>query len=406
MKKLFLSILFVLPLVFVACEKEDGVNYTSVQINMNMPTSIEGNNPTLQNTTLTLTNSNTGLKAEKILNTTAIPPFDVEDGLYSVLVEGEVQYATLDADTIMVTKTETVRANYENLKVVGGKVDIVIDLFLYKESSGFVISEIFFTGTDKLYLRDLYIEIYNNTSEVLYADGLCIADTKFKTTSLLSELNPNKKDVYVTVAQVYKVPGSGAEFAIQPGEAFVLCDQGIDHKTENSNSFIDLSGAKFEWFDDGAYDRDVPEVQNLIKVVASTNTNWSLHNKGYTSYVLFKMDDVTPEQFASEYAYTYDYVNYVGEVSFPMSGEAWKVPNDKIIDAVECSTPSKFKWKALDPSLDLSWTHSGDSDDSRYGKSVKRKVSGIEGDRKILLDTNDSKTDFIPTANPSPGVIE
>ncbi|WP_161636211.1 DUF4876 domain-containing protein [Saccharicrinis fermentans] len=61
----------------------------------------------------------------------------------------------------------------------------------------------------------------------------------------------------------------------------------------------------------------------------------------------------------------------------------------------------------MNPSLDISWTHCGDGDDARYGKSVKRKVDRVESDgRKVLLDTNDSAFDFIPTAEPSPGTIE
>jgi len=118
------------------------------------------------------------------------------------------------------------------------------------------------------------------------------------------------------------------------------------------------------------------------------------------------MDDVTPEKFTKDNAYHYQYTFVWGDFVRVMEFDAWQVPNNLIIDAVECSTPSGYEWKALSPSLDLTWTHSGDGDDARYGKCVKRKVSYMDGERKVLMDTNNSAHDFIPTADPSPGVIE
>ncbi len=409
MKRIILGLMVIFSLVFVACHKDDDVKFTSVQIKMQMPASLEGKNATMQNTVLTLTNVNSGVETTYNLGSAAIQSFDVEDGLYNILVLGKVQYTTKDAAGEEVSKTETVRASHENVEVVGGMMNMDISLFLFKESSGFVISEIFFAGTrtpaNKLYIGDAFIEIYNNTSEVLYADGLCIAETEFLTSIFRYELNPNIKDTHTAVARVYKIPGNGTEHAIQPGKVFLLCDQGIDHRIANPNSF-NLSGAMFEWYDEGTKDPDVVEVENLIKIVSNSSSFWVPHNRGFSSYVLFKMDNVTPEQFNNEYVYTYNYKVLSGGIYLPKSSEAWKVPNEDIIDAVECSTPSAFEWKALHASLDLSWTHSGDADNARYGKSVKRKVDRMEGERKILLDTNDSGFDFIPTADPSPGIID
>ena len=141
-------------------------------------------------------------------------------------------------------------------------------------------------------------------------------------------------------------------------------------------------------------------------MVSTLESVWRPHTRGYDSFILLRMNGITAEQFTSDYAYHYDYHFIWGEYDIPMDGDAWEVPNDSIIDAVECSTPSDYEWKALDASLDLTWTHSGDGDDSRYGKSVKRKVSYTDDGRVVLLDTNDSATDFIATAEPSPGTIE
>ena len=82
---------------------------------------------------------------------------------------------------------------------------------------------------------------------------------------------------------------------------------------------------------------------------------------------------------------------------FPMTGSCYKVPNSWIVDAVNCSVEALFKWLVVHPSLDRGWTHCGkiDFDDSRYGKSVRRKVESRREDGTARLkDTNNSTLDF------------
>ena len=84
----------------------------------------------------------------------------------------------------------------------------------------------------------------------------------------------------------------------------------------------------------------------------------------------------------------------------------YKVPNSIILDAVELGTPSDFLSKALSASLDISYTHCGDADDSRYGKCVRRKVESTENGRVIYKDTNNSAIDFDSTVDPQPGIFQ
>lgn len=362
----------------------------------------------LKNVTLVLTNVNSGLET-KVNVTDLFPKTTVEDGLYNLLIEGEAVYQTQNIDSSNVEKTIKVRGAKENINITGGEFSFDVALFFFNENSGFVLSEILFTGTKtpegKQYNDDKYIEIHNNSSEVLYADGLCVAETAFNTALYLNSLEPNIISTHTAVKAVYKIPGTGKDYPVQPGETILLCDKAIDHTAINANSF-DLSGANFEWFDGEDLDTDAPEVENMIKMVSGFKSAWPLHNRGFTSYILFKLDGVTPEQFTTDYAYHYDYLFIFNDKTYEMDGDCWKVPNENIIDAVECSTPSDFEWKVLDPSLDLTWTHSGDADDARYGKSVSRKTDRVENGRIILLDTNDSGMDFTPTSEPTPGKVE
>ena len=81
--------------------------------------------------------------------------------------------------------------------------------------------------------------------------------------------------------------------------------------------------------------------------------------------------------------------------------QAYKVPNDWVIDAVACTVPSINQVRQFSEKLDAGWTYASpqniDKDDQRYGHSVRRK----RGDDGKLIDTNNSSNDFIPNAIPS-----
>jgi hypothetical protein len=408
MKKLLLGLSCLMLLGLFSCDDDDSTPFSDVNVVLNPPKNISI--PSLTRGMVTVTNVNTGVETKNELYNLSLPQMDLEDGLYNFLVEGDIDYIATNANNEAVLKSTSIRGFSENVEVAGGNYDLRIDLFEYDKNSSFVISEIFFSSTktpggDQYQGGDQYFEIYNNSNEVLYADGLCIAESELNTSLHLNLYTPDIRNESTPVSSVYRIPGNGTDHPVQPGEAIIVCDVAVNHTADNSNSF-DLSIADFEWFDGADIDTDVPEVPNMEKMVSTSASIWYLHNRGLTSYVLFKLDDVTPEKFTKDNAYHYQYTFVWGDFVRVMEFDAWQVPNNFIIDAVECSTPSGYEWKALSPSLDLTWTHSGDGDDARYGKCVKRKVSYMDGERKVLMDTNNSAHDFIPTADPSPGVIE
>jgi len=408
MKKLVFGLSLLMVVSLFSCSDDDApILQSDLNLVLNPPAKLKA--PTFKSGTVTITNVNSGEEISKDLYGFMLPQMSLEDGLYNFTVEAEVDYFTRDVDDKIIFATTGIRGFSENVEVTGGTFDLTIDLFEYRKNTSFVISEIFFSGTKtpegKQYNDDKYFEIYNNTDKILYADGLCIAESELNTAMSLNKYTPDIRPESTPVSSVYRIPGDGDDYPVEPGKSIIVCDVAIDHSAENANSF-DLSIADFEWFDGADIDVDVPEVPNMEKMVSTSASVWGLHNRGFTSYVLFKMDGVTPEKFNTDYAYHYQYTFVWGDFVKDMEFDAWQVPNELIIDAVECSTPSDYEWKALDPSLDLTWTHAGDGDDARYGKCVKRKVSHKEGERVVLLDTNNSAFDFIPTADPTPGVIE
>lgn len=425
MKILNLILITLTTLFFiVACNDDNDISISTVKVDLEQPASLTGKQAVYNNLVVTFENVNTGAVSTHDANSLSLSNLMIEDGLYSMKAAGDVTYKTSykksvkkdngeqEQQLVIESVTNKLRGYSENVEVRGGQLSLKLKLFLYKENvgTGFVLSEIFFTRTTtpdgNPYVNDAFIEIYNNSNETLYADGLCVAETFLETVNALNEMKPDFRSNKIAIKDVYRIPGNGKEHPVKPGETLLLCDIAINHKVHNSNSF-DLSKANFEWFDGAEVDDvDIPEVPNLEKMISTNGGTWNPNTDGNTSYVLFQLGSgVSPETFLKNNALSFTHLFVFGSYKQEMPQETWSVANDKVIDAVQIGVPGEFKWTIFSPELDLSWTYATETR-GYNGLSVKRKVSYKDGKRIVLQDTNDSATDFIPTAIPSPGVIE
>ncbi|WP_413531868.1 DUF4876 domain-containing protein [Empedobacter brevis] len=314
-------------------------------------------------------------------------------GSYEISVTGQINYkfegSSFTKDVVGYSASEAITKEDKTK---------TIQLFVKSSKGDLLIEELFFTGTlspeGKQYIGDKYFKIYNNSDEVLYADGLLIIQSEFSTVEK-QDYKPNIMSTDFAAGSIVMLPGSGKEYPIKPGEHIIIAEDAINHKEFNSNS-IDLSKANFEIYYDDMDDVDNPAVKNIIPVFSTM----VMHNRGFTSYALARLpENVSVDQYMDQYEYEYEYdFVYDGE-TFPMSNVAYKIPNDWIIDAVNLSVESEFQWIVTAPSLDRGWTYSGtrDGDSSRYGKAVRRKTLTTNANgNKILVDTNNSTLDFIP----------
>lgn len=396
-------VIILLSMCVFSCQEESVTPKSNCIIRYNIPSELS--DLTISEIVITIENKNTGTKQTQSYQDEM--EIVLDEGIYSIIMEANAEYSTEGIGENKIIQKSKLRGIKESVSITGKNVVQTIDLFLKIDSKGFVFEEIFFSGTvtpkGSQYNSDKFFEIYNNTNEILYADGLCISETAFLTT-MKNDYTPNIMNEYVTVDAIYTIPGSGKEYPVLPGKSILVVDIAKNHKETNTNSF-DLSIADFEWFDDDKFgiDVDIPSVPNLIKTYSSSKSVWSLHNRGFKSYIIFKIDKPIDEFLLNnKYNYSYDFVWAGGSVN--MASSNYKVPNSLIIDAVECSAPSLFEWLVMSPSLDMGYTHSGDANAERVGKSVRRKISHKESDgRVVLMDTNNSSFDFIPTANPTPG---
>lgn len=381
---------------FTACSDDDEISMSTVGITTTIETTIEGMQ--LTEGTYTFKNVNTSATTE-----IAYPAQSIElaDGLYNVTFIGKGTYSQ-DGTAIEVN----VQGVQQNVTVSGGSC--TLDMTVYVLNTGdpdFVIAEIFLPGTyneaGKQYNGDQYVRIYNNSDQVLYADGLVFMESQFTTTQKYQSVEPDIMNEAIAVQSVVVVPGSGTDYPVQPGESFIICDNAINHKEANPNS-IDLSNASFEWYIESTQDVDNPDVPNMDIYYCYTKTIWILNKQGNKAYAIGRLPkDVTKEQYIADYTYDYTYVLQNGTVSKPQS--KYKFPNEWVIDAVNIGSVNEWQWNVTSVELDMGHTYIGENNTiaENIGKCVMRKTAYMDGEREVLQDTNNSTVDFTPATTPS-----
>lgn len=388
---LTIAIMALLP----SCSKDDDNSNKETALTLTIVNPEDLSSVTFADVSVSFKERNTGkVTQSKALNNNI--SVSLSEGSYEISIDGKINY-TIDGNII----EASVSSYKEAVVITGGSASVSLNLFLKTTQSDFVIEEVFFTGTKtpqgKQYSGDKYFKIHNNTDKVLYADGLMIAQSEFMTTDK-QDYTPNIMAQSFAVSAVAIVPGNGTTYPIAPGEFFVIAEDAIDHKEYNSAS-LDLRKATFEFYTEDADDVDNPSVPNMENLFSSM----VIHNRGFKSFVIARMP-ITKAKYLTDYTYNYEYNLVFGGESYPMGENVYSIPNSWIVDAVNLSVESEFKWIVTAPSLDKGWTYCGkvDSDATRYGKSVRRKtLSTTSNGKKILKDTNNSTLDFSPEVKPS-----
>jgi Protein of unknown function (DUF4876) len=387
--KILMSTLLVLTVLFNACKKTDSAR-TTLTASITIPVTLEGF--ALKSGTVTFKEANSGRVSTSNAISNGTVTVALPAGSYNIVFEGEIE-------TITEEKTVSkVRAVKDGVIVNGPSVSTELILFLYKPQENFVIKEVFFTGTvtkeGKTYNGDKYFIIYNNSDKVLYADSLMIAESHFLTTTKRT-YTPDVMSTDFTSSSIVMIPGTGKTYPVQPGASITIANNAMNHLLYNDLS-VDLRNADFELTLLSSINVDNPQVQDLENITGYM----TMHNRGFKSYVIAKMQG-TKADFLTKQAYVTGYVNAAGNVT---NANVYKIPNSWILDAVNLSVAPEFNWIVTSPVLDMGWTYCGkvDSDATRYGKSVIRKVSKTEANGRVVLqDTNNSTDDFTPEAKPS-----
>lgn len=276
--------------------------------------------------------------------------------------------------------------------MIADGAEVVVNVDAVKEAA-LVFKEIYYTGVDpaNFYFRDQFYEIYNNSTEVVYADGLCIAETVFANydKSIIYEWPIENADQYVFARVIWQLPGDGKTYPVQPGESFVIAQWATNHKAENLSkglSPVDLTGAEFEAIEKETTFNGILLTDNLAinmkKVVQAgyAMPQWLTSTDG-SRYVLFKPSKPLKNE------------DFITATNADYQGTAREIAISDVIDAVQAvNNESGMSVLGLPTALDAGaiWC-SG----SYVGESIARKIKETRPDgTKVYQDTNNTSNDF------------
>ena len=259
-----------------------------------------------------------------------------------------------------------------------------------------MISKIYYAGTKddmgRDYKTDGYVELFNNSDEVLYLDGkyLGLAEPSMNPSYYTALERPDS----IYFCQICRFPGDGDDYPVQPGGSVLIAASSARNHTLSASTSVDLSGADFEVKGmEGEGNPDIPMLP-LVSNAWSNMKKLNLINSGPNALVLFETDeDVTswPEVYRP------------GRTA----GDRYRRMHKKFaLDGVEClnkpaQTAPDVNIKRLQSSIDAGYiTITAVS--GKNHESVERKVSRFENGRYYLQDTNNSSTDFVVCTDPTP----
>jgi len=307
-----------------------------------------------------------------------------------------------------------------------------------------VIKQVYYAGSDTskgAVTRDQFIEVYNNSNQVIYADGLYLAllNTALTTTPTttnapytlpsgqwdwsksngMSITSGDANNDYVYADFVVQIPGNGTQYPIQPGASIIIAQTGINHKEpltvdgknykiDNPELTVDLSMAEFEAYlgdfrksigkEPWPTDLDNPAVPNVnisywgIPGAYSGVSDLILDTFGRDSFIIFRDENFINYKF-------YPLPNVVTvNTTTPHNIQ---IPVNKIIDGIDTQhfRPANLRPKALPAQIDASAINMSNFYNSN---SVMRKIKSTTPEGRIILeDTNNTANDFIEMkANP------
>lgn len=439
------ALFFVLITGFLACKK-DNPDVTPVNLTIELSHSLPLDEQTpfpYEQVSVTITNlQNESAFTQQADASGKVTFSGITAGRYDVLAAITIK----QADYLALTGVDPGADVSLNASAVQQQINVGFDepiaLVLATGTSGnFVIKQVYYAGSDTkdgASLRDQFMEIYNNTDQVLYADGLYIArlwGSQSKSTSSQYHLQANgqmdwsksvdmpgnidaNKD-YVYLRDVLRVPGTGTDYPVQPGESIIIAQNALNHKVPYENNkgdqvtvknpelTVDLSGADFEAYygdipGETPFQSDInnPSVPNM-DVIKYVGNDWNMDTNGKDSYVIFQAAEGMDVSQLPEY-----YEPLVSGAPGSNNKKFTQLPVSVIMDAVEAqpNTTEDRIPKKLQPQYDAGY---GFVTGGRYtSQALMRKVQTTSNGRRILQDTNNSSADFVSVKADPRGFVE
>ncbi|MFZ4861106.1 DUF4876 domain-containing protein [Sphingobacterium sp. Mn56C] len=396
MKTIYQFLAFIVCLGIISCKKEN-----ATQVTLNYTVKVEHpigyKTVAAANATVKATNSFTG--ETKTVQTDA---------------NGEAHFSNLLPGSYQFAASKTLAAQEAN-EQTGFDAEIFLNASLNNYAiqetgtvtlqlkgsavGGWVIKQIYFSGAPNTtnFTNDQFYELYNNSSETLYADSICIGDIVGNPyLSSISKPSGFANDTeYVYFQNIFMVPGNGKTFPVAPGASFLIARTAINHKSDsklgNPNSPVDLGTGIADaevYYAESGRDIDNPDVPNMLIKHFGTATAFDWITTVYgPSIVIFKHGDVDNLPKSLE-------PNSTSTRTYP------KLPVSAILDAIDCTSNGNVpQFKRLPANVDAGFQF---VTKSYSGEALRRKVKTTINGRRVLQKTNNSSADFERVSVPTP----
>lgn len=375
-------------LLFGSCKKindaldVENVHYYIFQVNV---TSAVPSISDLDGLAVKFTNFKEGIVREAKINKGQVIVDSLPPGLYSINVAG------LRKDNL--EDTYYLNAGVVNYGIVKDNQKLDLKVSGLKQSP-LVFSEIYYCGSAPFYFRDQFYEIYNNSEETVYLDGLHFATlTPTIATTVLPVWPAEDGDKYVYGDRVWKIPGNGRDFPLLPGESINIAQFAANHKLSqyNPDSPIDCSTAEFEFNMDNPNFPNQPAL-DMLHVFYNGNSS-----KGSVPQYLTSVFGAAYVIFRIPYGAKWDPVNDVNLRTRNLGTTGTqlfaKIPRSYLWDAVEAGhNANMITAKRVPSEVDAGMTYVGAT---YIGQAVARKVREQKKDgTPFYMDTNNSTDDF------------
>ncbi len=392
-KVFYVLLIFLSATAWIACKDDNEVKPVGFSVTVSYPETYK--DQLVSGATVSVTNTVTNVTEKSTTNASGVAMFGtLIPGTYQISVSRDLSSSEGLAQTGIDSEV-FLNASVSNyvLSSSGGNIEIRLK---GSPVGGLVLKEIYYTGSPSFYFYDQFYEIYNNSTDTLYADSLCIGDVVgnpyLSASSKPSGFLTDTEHIYFS--NIWMVPGNGKTYPIAPGASIVIAETAMNHKSDpagNPNSPVDLGTpvGNFEtYYEKSGRDTDNPAVPNMVQVYVAVPTmfDWLTTVFG-PSIAIFKHPDPAGLPLFTEPGST-------STRSYP------QLPVANVIDAVDAiSNENASAFKRLPAALDAGFTFCSGT----YVKeSVRRKVKTTLNGRRVLQDTNNSTLDFEVLKTPTP----
>jgi hypothetical protein len=442
--------IMILSVVVYACGKKD-LGSTATPVNLNIAIAYgsyeSAMNLRKDSALIRITNSTSGTTKEAWTNSNGVAGFEsLTPGMYTITASITIPKSTYQQLSGLVVEQDVVfNGNLTNQSFTEQQSNVNIPLVTGRIGN-WVFKQIYYAGSNTstgAVFRDQFFELYNNSTDTLYADSLCFAQligvnntkanypnrgylpsNQFDWTQAVGMNDANANTNYVYAREIYMIPGTGKQVPVLPGKSIVIAQTAQNHSAPyymndgtvqqitNPALTVNLTGADFEAYlvdykraESGSptftpykWDVDNPGVPNL-QVFYTTVNDMVLENTGREALVIYKTNGVDPKSYP--FFATPDNTTVIATTKLNQ-----QIPIKNIIDAVELQrvTESQRVPKKLPNSLDAGPTNVTGGEYT--SQSLIRKTARTVNGRRVLQDTNNSANDFATKTKADPSKTE